>query len=512
MKKIKIGLFVLTAILFGNSIKSQNIEEGKKYMYYEKYISAKNVFQQLVNANAGNMDAVYWLGQSMLIPEDSRDIAGAKALYQKALQANSNSPLLIVGMGHVALLEGNLQDARNRFETAISLTQGKSIPVLNAIGVANIKSKAGDAMYAIDKLKQATALKGFKDPEVYVNIGDAYRKFADGSNAVPAYQSAITLDPNNARAYFRTGQVYQTQGFDQKDIFLKYYNDAIARDASYSPVYYVLYDYYYRFDVVKSAQYLDKYLSVKGADEPNGCYYGATMKFAQGLFPETIAKTNECIAAAKTAGKEPYPNLYGLLGYAYKRMNDSMNAKVAFDNYFLKQKPDKILPGDDTSYAFLLLKFPGNEALAATYINKAIDLDTTEAGKIGLISGMASYYEQHNMYKEAAESYKKVLAIKKTPRKTDIFNMAYNYYKAGDFKSAIEGWDLYNSKFPDDVFGFDMNGRSQRGIDTTLQLGLANPSYQKVIDLGEAQWATDSAKVKAHNIWLKACLCCQSGV
>lgn len=500
MKKIKIGIIIITAVFFTSTLKAQSIDDGRKLMYYEKYISARNVFQQLVNANPGNTDAVYWLGQTMLIPEDTRDIATAKSLYQKALLQNSNSPLLIVGMGHVALLEGNLSDARNRFETAISLTQGKSIPVLNAIGVANIRSKAGDAQYAIDKLKQATTIRGFKDPEVYVNIGDAYRKFADGSNAVTAYQSAITMDPNYARAYFRTGQVYQTQGPDQRDIFLKYYNDAIARDPNYSPVDYILYDYYYRFDVVKSAQYLDKYLTTKGADEPNGCYYAATMKFAQGLFQETLSKTNECIATAKVAGKEPYPNLYGLLGYAYKRMNDSMNAKAAFDNYFAKQKPDKILPGDDTSYAFLLLKFPGNEALASSFINKAVDLDTTEAGKLGLMGGMASYYEDHGMYKEAAEWYKKVLGIKKVPRKTDIFNMSYNYYKSGDYKSAIDGWDVYTSKFPDDVFGYDMKGRSQRAIDTTLQQGLANPSYQKVIELGEAQWATDSAKVKAQLI------------
>ncbi len=31
-----------------------------------------------------------------------------------------------------------------------------------------------------------------------------------------------------------------------------------------------------------------------------------------------------------------------------------------------------------------------------------------------------------------------------------------------------------------------------------MEQGLAAPSYQKVIDLGEAQWATDSAKVKTH--------------
>jgi len=31
-----------------------------------------------------------------------------------------------------------------------------------------------------------------------------------------------------------------------------------------------------------------------------------------------------------------------------------------------------------------------------------------------------------------------------------------------------------------------------------MELALAVPSYQKVIDLGEAQWATDSVKVKTH--------------
>ena len=31
-----------------------------------------------------------------------------------------------------------------------------------------------------------------------------------------------------------------------------------------------------------------------------------------------------------------------------------------------------------------------------------------------------------------------------------------------------------------------------------MALGLAAPSYQKVIELGEAQWATDSVKVKTH--------------
>ena len=58
-------------------------------------------------------------------------------------------------MGEVELMEGKTNDARNRFETAISLTKEKDAEVLAAVGRANVDTKAGDAVYAIDKLNQA---------------------------------------------------------------------------------------------------------------------------------------------------------------------------------------------------------------------------------------------------------------------------------------------------------------------------------------------------------------------
>ena len=48
-------------------------------------------------------------------------------LYQKTLQANPNAPLMMVGMGEIGITEGKTNDARNRFETAISLTKKKDL-------------------------------------------------------------------------------------------------------------------------------------------------------------------------------------------------------------------------------------------------------------------------------------------------------------------------------------------------------------------------------------------------
>ena len=262
MQKIKITSLLLSFHFTGNILFAQSIDEGKRFLYYERYNSAKDVFNKLVNANPNNIDAVYWLGQTYLGMEDT---ASAKALYQKTLQANPNAPLLMVGVGEIELLENKTNDARNRFETAISLTKGKDANVLNAIGRANIDAKAGDALYAIEKLKMA-ADRDKKNPDIMVNLGDAYRKITDGANAQISYQNALAINPKNARASFMIGRIYQTQGFAQEQYYMKYYNDAIAEDPNFAPVYYWLYDYYYRRDVNKSRDYLNKYIAVADPD------------------------------------------------------------------------------------------------------------------------------------------------------------------------------------------------------------------------------------------------------
>src|SRR5438876_1210576 len=113
MRKIKIISLVFSLLVSGNMLFAQGLDEGKKLFYYERYNSAKDVFNKLITANPNNVDAIYWLGQAYL---GSEDPASAKALYQKSINANPNAPLLLAAMGHIALLDGNGSDARNRFE------------------------------------------------------------------------------------------------------------------------------------------------------------------------------------------------------------------------------------------------------------------------------------------------------------------------------------------------------------------------------------------------------------
>ena len=484
MKNLKFTLILLSSFLAVNFSSAQTIEDGKKFLYYEKFISAKNAFQQLITANPNNEEAIYWLGQTLIAPNEDKDIEGAKAVYQKGLAANANSALLNAGMGHIELLEGKTQQARSHFETAISLSGGKNVMVLDAIGFANgdFDSKNGDAAYAIEKLQQATNTKGFKDARIMTDLGDAFRKLGDGGTAQRTYEAALVMDPKYARAKFRIGRIYQSQGRSQEAIYLQYYNDAIALDANYTPVYWVLYQYFYETDVVKSAAYLDKYLAAKGSDEPNSCFLNAQMKFAQGLFAEAYTSSDACIGASST----PYPNLYGLKAYSAFKLNDSVNAKTAFDLYFQKQKPAKIGARDYFTYAVVLLKFPGNEALAGIYMDKAVELDSTEIGKVTMLKQVASVYEARQQFGDAADWNRKIIFVKKTPGKNDIYNAGIDYYRAKKYPAAIEIFDLYAQKFPDDIFGYYYKGGAQAGIDTLMTTDSAYVTYSKAVAVGEA--------------------------
>jgi Flp pilus assembly protein TadD len=208
MKKSAIVLFC--GVLMAVSAFAQNVQDGIANLYAERNASAKAVFEKMLASNPNNLEATYWLGQTYLANDN---VAAARALYEKALSTNGNAPLVLVGMGHVELLEGKTAEARQRFESAISLSRGKKGDdpnVLNAIGRANNDAKAGDPAYAVAKLTQAAQLAP-TNADIFLNLGNAYRRQQNGGQAVTNYMKAKQLNPKLAIASYRTAKLYQTQ-------------------------------------------------------------------------------------------------------------------------------------------------------------------------------------------------------------------------------------------------------------------------------------------------------------
>src|SRR5438445_11050932 len=138
MKKSAIVLFL--AAFLSVSALAQNVQEGVNNLYAQRFQSAQSTFEKILATNPNNIEASYWLGQTYIA---QKNIAGAQAVYQKAAASSNNAPLILVGLGQIALVQGRASEARQQFEAAINASRGKKgndPAILNAVGRANVES------------------------------------------------------------------------------------------------------------------------------------------------------------------------------------------------------------------------------------------------------------------------------------------------------------------------------------------------------------------------------------
>ena len=491
MRKISISL-LLAFTCIGSTVTAQTLEQGKQFLYYERFASAQSAFEKVLNANPNNIEAVYWLGQTMIHRRDTRDTAGAKALYSKMLAANGNAPLLLVGMGHVELLYGNKTDSKNRFETAISLTKEKDIPVLNAVAYANVDAKAGDVNYAIQKLTTATQIKRFNDPATYVILGDAYRRQFDGGNAVINYQKAKDLNPKLAEAEMKIGIIYLTQ--NNKEFFLPAFESATTMDPAYAPAYEQLFLYWYLRDVNKASMYLDKY-AANSDQGPDLEYMKAGMLYVSGKVPEARTRAQELIGQY---GQNVNPRMYRLVAYASDSLGDYTAAREAMANFLAKADTSMYLATDFEEYGKIYGKLSDSVTrnLAFQYYAQAIIMDTIDADKQKFANEGLELAKATKNKQAAAIISGALYRSVKNPSNSDLFKFGMANYSAGNYKTADSIFcGIYLSKYPTEVYGYLWCAKSKQAEDDSLMSqGLAVEPYEKLATFIRS--SPDSAKYK----------------
>jgi tetratricopeptide (TPR) repeat protein len=493
MRKTSISL-LLAFTCIGSTVMAQTLEQGKQFLYYERYASAQAAFEKVLNANPNNIDAVYWLGQTMIHRRDTRDTAGAKALYQKMLATNGNAPLLLVGMGHVELLYGNKTDSRQRFETAISLTKEKDINVLNAVAYANIDAKSGDLNYALQKLNTATQIKRFNDPQTYLLMGDAYRKQLDGGGAVSNYQKALGVDPKFAEAQMKIGIVYLTQ--NNREFFLPAFEQAVTIDPAYAPAYEQLFLYWYLRDVNKAATYLDKY-ATNSDQGPELEYMKAGMLYVSGKVPEARTRAQQLIGQY---GPNVNPRMYRLVAYASDSLGDYTAAREAMANFLAKADTSMYLSTDFEEYAKIYGKLgdSATRSLAFQYYAKAISMDTVEADKQKYAAEGLELAKQLHDKQAAAILSGAMYKSLKNPTNSDLYKYGMANYSAGNYKTADSIFcGVYETKYPTEIFGYLWCAKSKQAQDdSTNSQGLAVAAYEKLAQF--ARSIPDSNKYKTQ--------------
>lgn len=237
---MKKWLFTFIIVIGASRILSaQNLEEGIKALYYERYSSAQNILERIVQSNSKDAKAAYWLGQVYIHnPNISDGIAKAKTIYQKSLQDNFNSAYLLLGMGEIDLLtDNNIAAAKQKFEQAI-LSSKNDPDILNAIGRANAAGSklVGDPGYAIELLKKAT-VADTKNPDIDYNLAVNMLKL-DASfkqPAIDALNDATKRNPTYAKAFYEIGKILQKSNNPANA--KEYFQKAIAADPNFGPTY-----------------------------------------------------------------------------------------------------------------------------------------------------------------------------------------------------------------------------------------------------------------------------------
>ncbi len=475
---------IVTALLAVQCLMAQ-VADGIKFLNYEKYKSARETLKKAYDANPKDPQTIYWYGQSLIAAEAgglTKDMLNAaKAVYQQGLQDVGSDAWLLVGMGHLEILEGgDINSAKQKFEQAITATtetkgrnKGKGNPgILNAIGRANADggSKVGDPSYGIEKLKQAAALD-LTNPDIYINMGISYLKLGgeNGGEAVKAYQEAITRDPKNAKAKFRIGRIYQSQ--NNKELFEQFYNDAIATDPTYPPVYYVLYNYYADKDVPRAKEYLDKYVANADKD-PKTDLFVADYLFRAGKYNESLEKARQI--EAEVGGISKLPELNVVYAYNYDRTNDSVRAKEAIEKFFASADPSAITTSQCELATKIYARFKGSEAQAVAYIEKAMTLDTLKNSKIAYMGKAAEIYGKAGMYREQLGWLQKQLDLKGgTMGEFEYYQFTSTALNGKDYPLTIELGKKYLAAFPDKPQPYSFLKRAALASDPDTTTGAA---------------------------------------
>jgi len=484
----KFLLLLMACVLIHTTMFAQ-YADGIRLLNYEKNKSARETFQKLVDASPQDPQAIYWLGQAILATDggepSKEQIASAKALYQKGLGSIGSDPWLVTGMGHIELLErGDINSAKQKFEQAITAStetkgknKGKANPaILNAIGRANAKvgSGLGDNLYAIDKLNQAGQLD-LTNPDIYINKAINYLKMGgeNGGEAVKAYQEAITRDPKSALAYYRTGKVYQSQ--NNKELFEQNFDNAITADPTCPLPYFAYYTYYANKDVNKAKEYLDKYVANADRD-PKTDYFVAEYLFRAGKNDESLAKIQEL---EKSAGGNEIPRLSILSAYNYDRKGDSVQAKANLEKFFANAPADKIEPTDYELAVKVLTKFPGSEAQAATYLEKAIATDTARINKLNYMQQGADMYAKAKNPAEQLNWMKRMVELKGTTTEGDYYRISAAALSAKDYPQTMDWAKKYMAAYPDkpQPYTFYRKAAIASDPDTTSGKGVEQLQY-----------------------------------
>ncbi len=458
--------------------RAQSITEARKLLYYERYEGAAHQLRALLKTDPNNSEAWWMLTQVYLHRHQLQQI---KDSLRQMPAAIGEQPMALCASGQVFLEEGRKDSARVYFNKALAITKEKDPIILFAIAQAHQGADSGDAHYAIELLTRAIK-KEKHNPELYVELGDTWRRLEDGGQAYKAYQDALAEDSKYAKALYKAGKIFVTQNNPEQ--YLKYFNDAVSADSLFGPAWYELYYHYYFRDVNKAMDELNHYIAATDPGIRND-YLVTDLLYSSRKYQEAIQKAKQLIDQ-RGGGSEP--RLYKLIAYSYKELHDSSRALDFMQEYFRRQTDTGFVAKDYETMGEIydLLNKPDS---AVPYYVKAGSLEKDSIQRRVFAKKLAGLYKKQKDYSNQALWLGVYYEGNAKATNLDLFNWGLAFYMAKEYPMADSVFGLYETKYPDQDFGYYWRARSDVAIDTAMQTGMAIPHYLKLIDIAEKDTA-----------------------
>ncbi|OXA86537.1 tetratricopeptide repeat protein [Flavobacterium hercynium] len=351
MNKFKI--FSLALVASASVANAQDIKEAKKAIDAEQFQKAKSLLKSIIKAKPSDGEANFVLGNVYL---NQSIVDSAKIYYLNGLEASDKKNLNYIGLGQLDLDSKNNAGAQTNFGLATKDMKRKDVNEFIYIGRAYINSTNPDYTTAVTTLKKALAIEP-QNAQALLAIGDAYYGAHNQNDAYKAYRDAFTADPTLLRAKMQLGVLLK--GAKSYDEAIKSFNEVIALDANYGPVYRELAETYYKWGRNKSSTAkvnmqnaitnYEKYLSLTDYS------LDSKMRHADFLILVKDYKNLEVVANKMIAEDKVNPRIFRYLGYAaYENGNVDVAIKSIQD--YIKVPTNKVIGRDYLYLGFAKIK------------------------------------------------------------------------------------------------------------------------------------------------------------
>ena len=406
MNNTKMKMVTMTLLATGFVMNAQDINQAAKAVDAEKYDTAKTMLKSIIQSNENDGRAAYLLGREYLREEK---VDSAKIYFDKGLAAGKDNRMNYIGLGQIELNKNNIAAAVSNFDQATQKMRRKDTEELVYVARAYMNADKPNYNKAIEVLNKAK-MANPEDAQVYLALGDAYYGLSNQNEAYSNYRNAFRLDDKLLRAKMQLGVLLK--GAKAYNEAIKSFNEVIAIDKSYGPVYRELAETYYKWGANDKSKFdanikialgfYDKYMSLTDYS------LDSRMRHADFLILARDYKALEQEAIAMQKLDKVNPRIKRYLGYAAYE-NGNTDLAISSLNEYISNAANKII-GRDYLYLGLAKIKKSSEVEGKTDtamyekgiadIRKAVELEPTTTADLNQLGQEA--YTNRDFNKAAA--------------------------------------------------------------------------------------------------------------